>query len=273
MTVAETLYGGMDGFSPSERKISRALLSDYPSAGLATVASLAELSHTSAPTVIRFVTRLGFENFGAFQSALRRELTTRSTSPLSRAEEEVAADGTSDDLPRGGAARARLVTETYRRTPPAEIEAIVGTLTAHNNHVYITGGQYSGFIGQILQVQLSKVRTGVHYLHDPLRRDLAYLSELRKRDVVVLFDVRRYEDSLLQVARLARERSATVALFTDPWLSPAAAYADIVLPASVDVTFFDSLVGVLALAEAVAHETASRLEGAIPRLRTIESLR
>ena len=45
-TIAEQLRTNMDGFTPSERKIARVLLANYPMVGLDTIAQFA--AHTSA---------------------------------------------------------------------------------------------------------------------------------------------------------------------------------------------------------------------------------
>ena len=60
----------MDEFSNGERKVARALLAQYPTAGLTTVADLAASAGVSSPTVVRFVTRLGFTGFATFQRSL-----------------------------------------------------------------------------------------------------------------------------------------------------------------------------------------------------------
>lgn len=272
-TVAEKLYEALDKLSPSERRIARTLLADYPSAGLGTAAQLAAAASTSAPTVVRFAARIGFESYIAMQSSLREELTARSKSPLRRAEEEIASRDEGSELTRGGEARARLVQETFRRTPDSEVEKLLDCLAKTTNRVVIVGGQYSGFVGRIMQIQLSKLRPAVHFLEDALVRDIAKIADLRKRDVVIVFDVRRYEPKLAEVAQLAKAAGAKVALFTDQWLSPAANHADIVLQAAVDVSFLDSLVGTLALAEEVVHQAADRIPDSLERMRRIESMR
>lgn len=270
-TVAETLYESLESFSPSEKKIARALLSDYPTSGLDTVASLATASHTSPPTVIRFIARLGFDGFGEFQEALRSELRTRTTSPLARAETTSTPPQESDDEAAND--RARIILETFQRIPRWDVDALVDALCSPHGRVYLAGGQFSGYIAHIMQVHLSKLRPDTVYIDDPLRRDLAAMSDLRRQDLIIFFDVRRYEDSLLTAAQHAAKRKAKIALFTDQWLSPIAALADIVLPATVDVTFLDSLVGVLALSESITYAVSQRLENAIPRMRRIEDLR
>ena len=85
VTVADVTERAMGRLSAAERRVARALLADYPSAGLSTVAELAERAQVSPPTVVRFAQRVGLPGFGALQTALRDELTRRSsTGPLGR---------------------------------------------------------------------------------------------------------------------------------------------------------------------------------------------
>lgn len=272
-TVAESITSRLEMLSPAERRIARALLADYPSAGLETTASLAAAANSSSATVMRFCAHLGFDSFIDMQSQLRSELTKRNASPLARAVEETARDEAPSGFRAGGADRARLITQTFQRAPQSEVDHLVDLLATTSNRVVVAGGHYSGLVGRLTQLQLAKVRSGVVFLEDPQGRDLPYVADLRRRDLLLVFDVRRYQQPLFEAASVAKKRSASVALITDQWLSPIAGIADIVLQADVDVTFFDSQVGCLALAEAVVHQAATRIDGAVDRLRDLEALR
>ncbi len=81
VSIAALLRDRMGDLPPAERRVARALLAGYPTAGLETVARLAERAQTSAPTVVRLVGRLGFAGFGEFQDELRREIDERRRSP------------------------------------------------------------------------------------------------------------------------------------------------------------------------------------------------
>ena len=272
-TVAETVNSSIDSLSPASRRIARALLADYPSAGLGTTSSLAALASSSSASVVRFCTQLGFNSFVEMQDRLRTELTTRSASPLIRAEAETAGRGFSDEFSSSGTDRADLITRTFQQNPRSEIDRLVKMLTKVSNRVVVVGGHYSGLVGRVAQLQLSKVRPNVSFLEDPMGRDLHVVTDLRRQDVLLVLDVRRYQEHLFQVSEAAKRNSASVALITDQWLSPVAGISDVVLQAAVDVSFFDSQVGCLALVEAVVHEAATKIDGALERLRALEDLR
>ena len=80
--VAERIRRSLGELSKSERKVARALLSGPPTIGLESVVQLAQRAEVSAPTVSRFVARLGFDNYAAFQHTLREDLSARVLSPV-----------------------------------------------------------------------------------------------------------------------------------------------------------------------------------------------
>ena len=82
VTVAERLQLLRDELTPAERRVVRALMADYPVAGLGPVAKLAAAAGVSAPTVVRLVTKLSFEGYADFQQSLKSEVSARLSSPL-----------------------------------------------------------------------------------------------------------------------------------------------------------------------------------------------
>src|SRR3546814_16047331 len=61
------------------------------------------------------------------------------------------------------------------------------------------------------------------------------LLDIGKRDTLIVFDYRRYQTDVVEFARQAEARGAHVVLFTDPWMSPIAEIADVVIIASVEI--------------------------------------
>jgi len=101
------------------------------------------------------------------------------------------------------------------------------------------------------------------------------LDFLRKGDVLIVFDYRRYQADTIESARIAGTQGCNVVLFTDPWLSPASAFARQVLVTSVEtVGPFDSLVGATAVVEAMIAAVLNRLgPRAQARMQSLERLR
>jgi DNA-binding MurR/RpiR family transcriptional regulator len=246
----------MGDLPPAERRVARALLAGYPTAGLETVARLAERAQTSPPTVVRLVGRLGFTGFGDFQDELRREIDEREAFPLTLVAAAQGSAAAQAGVPGLLAASALVVSDAVRTTlqelPLHELGRTVALLGDPSRRVTVMGGRFTRLLGRLLALHLMQLRGDVHLLPDPVVERAAALLDVGRSDVLVVLDFRRYEPRNEAIARRAKEAGATVILLTDRWLSPVSAIADVVLPARVDsLTPYDSLVPVMAIIEVV----------------------
>ncbi|MGW1137045.1 MurR/RpiR family transcriptional regulator [Streptomyces zhihengii] len=254
-TIADDIRSKLGDLSPAERKVARVILSGYPSSGFETVAVIAERAAVSTPTVLRFVGRIGYNGFPDFQAALRGELDERNASPLTLYE---AADDAVDDGSAAGlmSRSARLfsgaLTRTLAEIPPHDLERAVSLLSDRKRRITLAGGRFTDLLAQYLGLHLMQLRDDVRFLPDRDVERTALLAALTRRDVLVVFDYRRYEDDKVAIAQLAQERGGRVVVFTDTWLSPVSAHAEVVLPSQVSTPSpYDSLVPTLAVVETV----------------------
>lgn len=275
-TVADLARERMDRLRPAERKVARTLLSDYPSAGLNTVADLAQRAGVSAPTVVRCAQGLGFDGFPGLQGALRAELTRRSTGPLAYVSRRDHEAGT--DMER----LLRRADQVFRRTidslgtiPPSDLESAISLLGDSSRPLYVAGGRFTHVLAEYLTQLLEQLRPRVHYLDDPFGRDHARVLDLGRRDVYLLFDIARYQDETLALAQEVKKRGVTVILITDEHLSPVAGHADVVLPAAVVTPSVDpSLAALFILCELLILPVMERIgEPAQTRLALWEDSR
>jgi len=257
--VGELVRHRLASLSPAERKLARVLLASYPIAGLESVARFAERAGVSPPTVTRFITKLGFRGYPEFQEVLRHEVQARLSSPLTD----------SLDISR------RNLQATVEQLSHHDFEEAVGLLVDVRRHVLVLGGRVSAQLARYLAGQLHLLRPGVTLVEAERSGPAQQLIDLRKGDVFVVFDYRRYQADTIESARIASTQGSNVVLFTDPWLSPASAFARQVLVTSVEtVGPFDSLVGATAVVEAMI---AAVLNGLGPRaqarMQSLERLR
>lgn len=232
-TVAELIGDRMKSFSPSERRVARALLADYPSAGLRTAASLAKDAGVSAPSVVRFTVAIGLESFSALQAALRGELSLRSQGPLGRVQWQAEDGSNAEMLVRRATQLAADAVASLASIPPTEIDRAIDLLADSSRRLFLTGGRFSGALAQHLAINLEQIRPRVRLVADPFGSDMIRVVDLAARDIYLLIDFHRYQRSTVELARHAKRRGASVILITDGKLSPAAADADVVLPISV----------------------------------------
>ena len=252
-TVAARAGAALPSLSKAERRVGRALLADYPSAGLASAARLAERAEVSPPTVLRFAQTLGYEGFTDLQVALRAELTAQSNGPITRLPAAPAGStdaGPLDRLLHQARAQNERAEETLAQMPGPAVEAAIALLADTSRPLYLHGGRFSHLLAMHLAAHLEQLRPGVRLLTDPSGRDLGTMIELTRRDVVMLFDYHRYQRSAADLAARVHRAGATVLLVTDDLACPVAPEAEVVLTASSTVgTTYQSMAAGFLLTE------------------------
>lgn len=260
--------------TPSESKIVQLLLAEYPAAGLGSASSLARRAGVSDPTVVRLVNKLGFETFSAFQARLLEEVEARLRSPLmlletrrSDGEGSAVADYLISVTQKLRDATEAAVVEPYERAA----ELIMGA----RGRVLLLGGRFSRHVAGMLAGYLLQFRAGVAALAPLTAESFDTLLDLGRRDTLIVFDYRRYQTDVVDFARQAAARGAHVVLFTDPWMSPIADVAEVVIIAAAEVASpYDSLAPAVAQMEAlVAHLVAREKAVMEQRVADLERLR
>ena len=248
--VADRVRAALPALPRAERRVAHEILASYPVSGLETVARLAERADVSGPTVIRLIARLGSDGFPDFQAALRSEIEDRHSSPLLQYERrQPAADG-DHVLLRTATLLASTVEHSLAEADPETFSRAVALLCDPKRRLFTAGGRFSGLTARNLAQHLAILRRGCQHL-DP-NDWVPYLLEVHRGDVLVLFDMRRYQRTSVLFGREAVRRGATLILVTDPWMSPLAVDAEIILTVSVEASSpFDSQVPALAMVEAL----------------------
>ena len=113
---------GLD-LTPSERKVVRALLDQYPRNGLGPMARLAEHAGVSDPTIVRLVKKLGFGGYAEFQDALLSDMDHRLRSPRTLLQPRVQ-QNKDDAWGHYLADSHRLLVETQSLTQPEDVRIL-----------------------------------------------------------------------------------------------------------------------------------------------------
>lgn len=259
----------------SETKIAQVLLDEYPTAGLGTAKSLAKRAGVSDPTVIRLVTKIGFDGFAAFRGKLLEEVEAGSRSPLMMMEA------------KRPAAKGRSVAEIYMRSVAEAIEAAadttlprlydraVETIMDARGRVIVLGGRFSRFVSGMLAAHLTYFRSNVVSLGALSAETFDILLDVDERDTLIVFDYRRYQMDVIRFAEQAADRGVSLVLFTDPYRSPIASRAKVVIVGPTEVgSPYDSLAAPIAQIEAlVAHIVANDSRANRARAVQLEQVR
>ncbi|MBA4709499.1 MurR/RpiR family transcriptional regulator [Aquitalea aquatica] len=273
-SIAEELRVLFETLTPTERKVGRVLLANYPVAGLETIAQLALRADVSGPTVLRLISKLGFDSYTAFQTSLRDELEIRLQSPLVR-HDPAQLQGDSDFLVSYAARITQLMQETVAHLPRVEFDGVVDVLGERKNRIWLLGGRLTDPLAAYLCHHLKVVRPDVVHLRGVPSSWADSLVDMGKHDVLVIFDIRRYWDGALHIAEMAAQRKVSVLLFTDQWLSPVSRVARFTLAAhTAGPSGWDTNTPLMLLVDAVIAALNTRQWAAISdRLQEVEAMR
>ena len=259
MSLKSDLQHLAPSLTAAERRIATVVLADFPFSGLGTSQELAEKAKVSAPSITRFVSKLGFSGYQELQRQLIEELKESARSPVDLRfnQRPVMSKGFLADYSRRVGER---IDDIASHVSEDEFDAFCALLGDASRSVYVIGGRVSQGLAHLLAVSLQFLRADVQLMPADPEQWPEYIQRMRKRDVLVMIDFRRYQKSLERLAELATAQAAPqIVLITDQWLSPISRHAarTLAMPISVG-TAWDSYASVMTLIEAAVVVVSER---------------
>lgn len=275
MAIRDVLMRQDLALTPSEEKIVRLLLTDYPGAGLGSASSLARRAGVSDPTVVRLAVKLGYEGYPDFQAKLLAEVEARLHSPLLMMEAKRPSG--SEDNPI--LAYLASVDEAMRKaasiTPLTTYDRTARLIMEAKGDIVLVGGRFSRHVAGMFAGYLLQFRANVRDIGVLSSQSLDILADLGRKDVLVVFDYRRYQLDVVSFARQAAARDVRIVLFTDQWLSPVAEFAETTIVSPLEVASpYDTLAPAIAQMEALtAHILSTLGDEGRARIERLEEVR
>lgn len=275
MAIRDLLMQPGQAFTPSEEKIVRLLLADYPTSGLGTASSLARRAGVSDPTVVRLVMKLGYSGFPDFQARLLAEVESRLHSPLLMMAAKRPSGSEDSAILAYLASVGAAIEKSSTLTPLQSYDRAARLLMEAKGEVVMLGGRFSRHVAGMLASYLLQFRPGVRDLGTLSAQAFDSLADLGRKDVLVAFDYRRYQLDVMTYARQAAARGVRIVLFTDPWLSPIADIAELTIVSPLEVASpYDTLAPAVGQMEAlVAHILSTLGDKARARIERLEDIR
>jgi DNA-binding MurR/RpiR family transcriptional regulator len=269
MGVVERIMAHAERLTSTERKIAEVLAGEPQTVAFGTVAQVAQRAGTSGPSVVRLAVKLGYEGFVDLQSDVQSELASQ----LGPARDRIRQRPPTDLLARALAAEQDNVLSTLHGLSPDALEAAAARLADRRHAVWVLAGEVTGPVGTVIASQMGQLRDRVTHLSGSEVAVSRALAGLEVDDTLVAIDVRRYERSVVSMARWAREQGTKLIAVTDSPLSPlAVGAAHTFFISARGVGPFDSVTGGIALANVLVTAVAARLRQSAPaRLDSIEA--
>lgn len=250
MSIRDQIEASSETLTQSERKLATALLSDYPYAGLISIQELADRAEVSAPSISRFVTKIGLAGYPDMQKRLIAELREGDRSPVDIHASATRIEGGYLTGFLGRAAEQMQM--AGEAVTEGQFSRVCDLLSDPKRSVFSVGGRISDTIAQHMSFHLRQSRERVYHLPRDPEAWPEYLLRMKAGDIFFLVDFRRYQTNLCQLAEQASEKKVHVVLMTDKWLSPATRHASEVLAVPIDTgTIWDSYSAALAVTEAL----------------------
>lgn len=272
--VEDRMRAALPDLTRAERQVATHILRHYPVAALGSITTLAKAAEVSTPTVVRLCQKLGYRGYPDYQSALRGEVGAMLESPLVKHDRWTGGAPDTHILNRFADAVVANLQATLSQIDHDDFDAVADLLADPSRRIFVVGGRITHAHADYLVSLMKVVRPDVTLLSDMSNTWPPALLDMKAGDVLVAFDIRRYENSVLQLVELSVEQGAEVVVITDRWVSPAAAHARHTLSAHVEApSAWDSTVSILVLVEtllaSVQGRTWPETEDRMKRLETL----
>lgn len=258
-TIAEKLRARSSSLTRAERQLAASMLENYPVSGLGSITKIAEAAKVSTPTVGRLVQKLGFSGFPNFQENLRAELDEKISGPIAKRERWVNDAPEEHILNRFTKSVIDNMSRSLGDIDPTHFDEACTLLSDPTQKVFVVGGRITRTLADYFFLHMQVIRKSVTHINSSSNAWAHYLLDIDKGDVVVIFDIRRYENSTLRLAEMAKEKGAKIILFTDQWGSPISSNSDFCFNSQIAVpSAWDSNVTGMLLAEIIIAEVQER---------------
>lgn len=260
--------------SSNDRRLADHLLMQYPSSAWETVEEVAQQAGVSKSAVVRFASRLGYSGFAELQQELRGELSRRLASPLLLLRDR---PNSADDhlIDRMLQLATQSLTSTAADLRAGRLDEAVRMITGCRGRILVFGMRKSHGIAQYLYNLLGGIVPNVQLLHIHDASFPEVLLNVSADDLVLAITIRRYSPATLESLSYCREQGASVITITDTHAGPASAQSMMVLVGASDgISFFDSILSVIFIVEALVNAIVADQRGAVAsRLERVEELR
>lgn len=252
LTVAQRIRARFEELTRAERQLASSLLSNYPVSGLGSITIVADAADVSTPTVVRMARKLGYAGFPDMQAALRTELEATISNPIAKHDRWSGAAPDTHMLNRFADAAMQNMRLTTSQIDPASFDAVAELLADPTRAVHVVGGRITRAIADYFFTHMQVIRSNVTLLASNSNTWPHFLLNMQPGDVLILFDIRRYENDILRLAEMAKERGVVLVLFTDHWGSPVTLLADHAFAAHIEApSAWDSTLVITFIVEAL----------------------
>ena len=236
--------------SKGQKLIAEYILKNYDKVAFMTACKLGEAVGVSESTVVRFANALGYSGYPKLQDALQEVIKNKLTT-VQRVDMVKEFNDDSAILKKIVKSDMDNIKDTLEEIDEKAFEEAANRILKAKR-IYIVGMRSSFTIAQYLGFYLGIILDSVHVIRTDMGDAFEQVVKINEDDVLIAISFPRYSKKSYQIVSYAKEKGAHIVSLTDSPFAPVASFTDnLLLVKSNMVSFVDSLVPALSIANAL----------------------
>ena len=237
-------------FSKGQKLIAQYILKNYDTVEFMTACKIGEAVGVSESTVVRFANALGYSGYPKLQDALQEVIKNKLTT-VQRVDMVKEFNDDSAILKKIVKSDMDNIKDTLEEIDEKAFEEAANRILKAKR-IYIVGMRSSFTIAQYLGFYLGIILDSVHVIRTDMGDAFEQVVKINEDDVLIAISFPRYSKKSYQIVSYAKEKGAHIVSLTDSPFAPVASFTDnLLLVKSNMVSFVDSLVPALSIANAL----------------------
>ena len=237
-------------FSKGQKLIAQYILKNYDKVAFMTACKLGEAVGVSESTVVRFANALGYSGYPKLQDALQEVIKNKLTT-VQRVDMVKEFNDDSAILKKIVKSDMDNIKDTLEEIDEKAFEEAANRILKAKR-IYIVGMRSSFTLAQYLGFYLGIILDSVHVIRTDMGDAFEQVVKINEDDVLIAISFPRYSKKSYQIVSYAKEKGAHIVSLTDSPFAPVASFTDnLLLVKSNMVSFVDSLVPALSIANAL----------------------
>ena len=237
-------------FSKGQKLIAQYILKNYDKVAFMTACKLGEAVGVSESSVVRFANALGYSGYPKLQDALQEVIKNKLTT-VQRVDMVKEFNDDSSILKKIVKSDMDNIKDTLEEIDEKAFEEAANRILKAKR-IYIVGMRSSFTIAQYLGFYLGIILDSVHVIRTDMGDAFEQVVKINEDDVLIAISFPRYSKKSYQIVSYAKEKGAHIVSLTDSPFAPVASFTDnLLLVKSNMVSFVDSLVPALSIANAL----------------------
>ncbi len=238
--------------TPSEVKIAEYFSRYEQDLAFENVTSISKITGVSKSTVVRFLSKLGYNKFADFRKKMRNELVSKRESLRYLLQKKHLESRPEDILGENFSYLMKNLQYTHAQIDPQKFLNVAQMLMQSGSHLYITGQRTSYPLAYLFYLLIARLRPDSTLLGPEVSMFPDKMTSVSADNVLLSIFRVPYGKQTLKISQYFFEKKAKIILITDSEFSPASELATIQITVpSEGLSIFRSFTAVTALLESL----------------------